>query len=98
MTARSRNGEASPTTADATMMAMTTPSCTRYGMKSWPIRRSETSRAWVFSMAVTVWVSRRRTLRPTSRSIAVDVDVMGVSTLFGGGCTPGGTAMAKVIC
>ena len=54
MTARSRNGEASPTSEEATMMAVTTASGHRYGPNSRPIRRSDTSCACSFSAAVTV--------------------------------------------
>ena len=54
MTARSRNGEARLTTEEAAMMAVTIPSCQRYGVKSRPMRRSDTSRACAFSAGVTV--------------------------------------------
>src|SRR5487761_691702 len=54
MTARSRNGEASPTMEETTMMAVTIASCQRYGVNSWPMRRSDTPRACAFSAAVTV--------------------------------------------
>jgi hypothetical protein len=61
MTARSRNGEAIATTEDAAIVAVTTTSVRRCGWKSRPMRRSETSRAWAFSAAVTV--GRRRSER-----------------------------------
>jgi hypothetical protein len=53
MTARSRNGEAMATIDEATMVAVTTASGRRCGAKSRPMRRSETSRAWARSAAVT---------------------------------------------
>ena len=53
MTARSRNGDAMATTDDATMIAVTTASEHWWGVKSRPMRRSDTSRAWAFSAAVT---------------------------------------------
>ena len=62
MTARSRNGEASPTREDAAMIAVTMASCQRYGLNSCPIRRRDTSRACVFSAAVTVLDPRCRAL------------------------------------
>jgi hypothetical protein len=60
MTARSRNGDASPTMEEATMMAVTTASGQRWGMNSRPMRRSDTSRAWARSAAVTVRDPRSR--------------------------------------
>src|ERR1700733_6196823 len=60
MTARSRNGEATPTTEDAAMMAVTMASCQRYGGNSRPMRRKDTSRACAFSAAVTVFGPRVR--------------------------------------
>ena len=60
MTARSRNGEASPTTEEAAMMPVTMASGQRYGMNKRPIRRSDTSRAWARSAAVTVREPRDR--------------------------------------
>ena len=42
MTSRSRNGEASPTTDDSTITAMTTTSAERWGANSRAMRRSET--------------------------------------------------------
>ena len=52
MTPRSRNGEARPTTDEATMMATTPRTDQRYGVNSRAIRRSETSRACCFSAAL----------------------------------------------
>jgi hypothetical protein len=52
MTARSRNGEASPTMEEATMTAVTSASCQRYGVNSRAMRSRGTSRACAFSAAV----------------------------------------------
>ena len=53
MTARSRNGDASPTRDEATMMAVTMASGQRWGRNSRPMRPRDTSRACAFSAAVT---------------------------------------------
>ena len=60
ITARSRNGEARPTTDAAAMIATTTRTEPRYGVKSRAIRRSETSRACCFSAAVGLSGVRKR--------------------------------------
>ena len=59
MMARSRNGEAMPSTDEATMIAVTLAIARRWGRKRRPMRRSDTLRAWAFSAGVTVRVLGR---------------------------------------
>ena len=59
ITARSRNGEAMPSTDEATMIAVTPAMARRWGTNSAPMRRRETPRACAFSAGVTVWTRDR---------------------------------------
>ena len=86
MTARSRNGDASPTIDEATMMAVTMASGQRYGANSRPMRRSDTLRACAFSAAVTDFEPRVRPELLMSRFVCGDAKC---SRFCGGGPAPG---------